>query len=146
MVTAQVLRGAHRAVRGDGPPTSGVGGQAEPPVENFIVDALVHDSVWPGTKPELRVFDTVVRGITHPDSPLRQGDRLDMLESVIPLGRDPRAFRIAEFPRYTDMIQQGCARLGWDVNRLRGFRCKVRYPVYGCQIGLAFPLPDRLGE
>lgn len=146
IVTAQVFRGGHRALRGDGPPTSGVGGQAEPPVENFIVDALVHDDVWPGTKPELRVFDTVVRGITHPDNPLRQGDRLDMLESVIPLGRDSRAFRIAEFPRYTDMIQQTCAKLGWDVNRLRGFRCKIRYPVYGSQIGLAFPLPERAPE
>jgi hypothetical protein len=84
----------------------------------------------------------VVRGITHPDNPLRQGDRLDMQETVVFLGRGLSAFRIAEFPRYTELIQHACDKLGWDTRRLRGFRCKIRYPLYGCQIGLAFPLPE----
>jgi hypothetical protein len=142
LVTAQVFRGVFRAVRGDGPPSCGIGGQAEPPAEYFIVDALVHDDIWPDRKPELRMFDTVVRGITHPDNPLRQGDRLDMQETVVFLGRGLSAFRIAEFPRYTELIQHACDKLGWDTRRLRGFRCKIRYPLYGCQIGLAFPLPE----
>jgi hypothetical protein len=142
LVCAQVYRGLQRARRGDGPPSSGVGGQAEPPSEWFVVDALLHDDVWPGVRPELRVYDTVVRGITHPDNPSRQGDRLDLLEYVEELGTGPDAFRIPEFPRYPELVRSACERLGWDASRLRGFRCKVRYPIYGSQIGLAFPLKD----
>jgi len=142
LVCVQMYRGLQRARRGDGPPSSGVGGQAEPPAEHFLVDALLHDDVWPDARPELRVYDTVVRGITHPDNPSRQGDRLDLLESVQELGTGPEAFRIPEYPRYAELIRLVCERAGWDAGRLRGFRCRVRYPIYGSQIGLAFPLKD----
>ena len=142
LVCAQMYRGLQRARRGNGPPSSGVGGQAEPPSEHFLVDALLHDDVWPGARPELRVYDTVVRGLTHPDDPSRQGDRLDLLESVQALGTGPEAFRVPEFPRYAELIREVCAQAGWDASKLRGFRCKVRHPIYGSQIGLAFPLRD----
>ena len=142
LVCAQVYRGLQRARRAGGPPTSGVGGQAEPPSEWFVVDALLHDDVWQDARPELRIYDTVVRGLTHPDNPARQGDRLDLLEQVQPLGTGPDAFRLPEFPRYAELVRGVCERAGWDASRLRGYRCKVRYPIYGTQIGLAFPLKD----
>ncbi|GAA0749963.1 hypothetical protein GCM10009107_21110 [Ideonella azotifigens] len=142
LVSARMYRGVQRAVRGEGPATSGVGGQAEPPAEVYVVDALLHDDVWPDAKPELRIYDTVVRGITHPDNPMRQGDRLDMLESVQFLGRGPHALRMAEFARYPELVATVCEQAGWDASRLRVFRCRVRYPIYGSQIGLAFPLTD----
>lgn len=144
IVCAQVFRGLHRAQRGSGAPTAGFAGQAEPPAELCVVDALVHDDVWPGAKPEASLFDTVVRGIAHPDDPWRQADRLDMLETVQSLGRGPDAFRLPEFPRYPELVRELCGRLGWDANRLRGWRIRVRYPIYGSQIGLAFPLPPGL--
>ena len=141
LVCVQVIRGLHRARRGDGRPTAGIAGQAEPPAEYYVVDALLHDEVWPGVRPEVGIFDTVVRGIAHPDDASRQGDRLDMLESVESLGHGPDAFRIAEFPRYPELVRRVCGELGWDAERLRGFRCRVRYPIYGAQIGLSFALP-----
>lgn len=142
LVCAQMYRGLHRARRGDGPPSSGIGGWAEPPAEYFLVDALLHEDVWPDAKPELRVYDTAVRGMTHPDDQARQGDRLDLLESVQSLGTGPEAFRIPEFARYPELVRSLCATLGWDAGRLRGYRCKVRYPIYGSQINLAFALRD----
>ena len=142
LICAQMYRGLHRARRGGGPPTSGIGGWAEPPAEYFLVDALLHEDVWLDAKPETIVYDTVVRGMTHPDDQARQGDRLDLLESVQSLGVGPEAFRIPEFPRYPELVRNLCATQGWDPRRLRGFRCKVRYPIYGSQINLAFPLPD----
>ncbi len=78
--------------------------------------------------------------MTHPDDEARQGDRLDLIESVHSLGTGPEAFRIPEFARYPELIRSLCATLGWDAGKLRGYRCKVRYPIYGCQINLAFPL------
>lgn len=142
LICAQMYRGLHRARRGDGPPSSGIGGWAEPPAEYFLVDALLHEDVWPDAKPELRVYDTAVRGMTHPDDQARQGDRLDLLESVQSLGTGPEAFRIPEFARYPELVRSLCATLGWDAGKLRGYRCKVRYPIYGSQINLAFALRD----
>lgn len=144
LVCAQRLHGVHRARRtdpADGAPTAGLGGQAEPPTACFVVDALLHDEVWPGVEPELRLVDTVVRGVAHPDDAARRTDRLDMLETVQYLGRGPDAFRMSEYPRYTELVTHACRSAGWDVARLRGYRCTVRYPVYGAQIGLSFELP-----
>jgi hypothetical protein len=142
LVCAQRLQGVHRAWRAsDGSPTSGVGGQAEPPTACYVVDALLHDDVWPGVTPELRLYDTVVRGVAHPDDPGRRADRLDMIESVHFLGHGLDALRMPEYPRYTELVAQACAAAGWDPQRLRGWRCTVRYPVYGAQIGLSFELP-----
>lgn len=144
LVCAQRLHGVHRARRAhaeDGAPTAGLGGQAEPPAACYVVDALLHDDVWPGVEPELRLFDTVVRGVAHPDDDARSADRLDMLETVQYLGRGPDAFRMPEYPRYAELVTHACEAAGWDVARLRGYRCTVRYPVYGAQIGLSFQLP-----
>jgi hypothetical protein len=143
LVAAQFCRGIHRSVRAPGsPPSSGVGGQAEPPAETFIVDALLHDDVWPGIQPELRMFDTVVRGITHPDNPARQGDRIELLETITPLGRGIESFRLSEFPRYIELLSYFCEKEGWNPQAFRGYRCKIRFPLYGSQMGLAFKLPE----
>jgi hypothetical protein len=141
LVWVQILHGLHRAHRADGPSSSGIGGQAEPPCELCVVDAWLHDGVWPDAKPELRLFDTVVRGLAHPDDPSRQGDRIEMLETVQALGRAPQAFRLPEYPRYAELMERICAECGIDPARLRGFRARVRHPLYGSQIGLAFDLP-----
>jgi hypothetical protein len=142
MVHAQVYQGMHRARRGEGKPTSGMAAHAEPPTECCVIDALLHEDVWPDIQPEVRIFDTVIRGIAHPDDPSRNGDRLDRGESVQALGRGPDAFRLPEFSAYPDLIRHACEARGWDANKLRGYRVKVRYPVYGSQIGLAFRLPE----
>lgn len=146
LICAQRLAGVHRAWRADdGSPSSGVGGQAEPPTACYVVDALLHDDVWPGVTPELRVYDTVVRGVAHPDDEARRADRLDMVESVDFLGRGLDALRLPGYPRYTELVAHACAAAGWDPQRLRGWRCTVRYPVYGSQIGLSFELPAAPG-
>lgn len=148
LVCAQWLHGLHRPGRGPsdaGAPTAGIAGQAEPPTACYVVDALLHDEVWPGVKPELRLYDTVVRGVAHPDDPARAGDRLDMLETVDYLGRGLEAFRMPEYPRYTELIRHACETAGWDPSKFRGYRCTVRYPVYGAQIGLSFELPSAPG-
>lgn len=142
LVCAQLYRGLQRARRGDGPPSSGVAGQAEPPCETFVVDALLHPDAWPGIAPEVRIFDTVVRGIAHPDDLSRQGDRLELQETAHFLGTGPDAFRLPEFPRYPELVRHACERAGWDAELLRGWRCRVRHPIHGSQIGLAFSLQE----
>ena len=142
MVHAHVYQNMHRARRGEGRPSSGMAAHAEPPTECCVIDALLHDDVWPGIQPEVRIFDTVIRGLAHPDDPARIGDRLDTVETVQSLGRGPEAFRLPEFSAYPELIRHVCKARGWDASKLRGYRIKVRYPTYGSQIGLAFQLPD----
>lgn len=142
MVHAHVYQNMHRARRGEGRPSSGMAAHAEPPAECCVIDALLHDDVWPGIQPEVRIFDTVIRGLAHPDDPTRFGDRLDTVETVQLMGRGPDAFRLPEFHAYPDLIRHVCQARGWDAGKLRGYRVKVRYPTYGSQIGLAFQLPD----
>lgn len=142
IVYAQVYNGVHRARRGAGSPTSGMASHAEPPAQCCVIDALLHDDVWPGIEPQLRLYDTVVRGIAHPDDPVRFNDRLDMVESVQSLGRGVAALRLPEFVRYPELIAHLCALRGWDAGALRAYRVKIRYPIYGSQIGMAFVLPD----
>ncbi|HSI50764.1 MAG TPA: hypothetical protein VLA61_21050 [Ideonella sp.] len=142
IVYVQVYNNAHRARRGAGGPTSGMAAHAEPPTECCVIDALLHDDVWPDIQPELRLYDTVIRGIAHPDDPSRFGDRMDMVESVQFLGRGPEAFRLPEYARYPELIRRACAEREWNASKLRGYRIKVRYPIYGSQIGMAFRLLD----
>src|SRR5690606_20737300 len=123
-----LYRGLHRAFRSPGESrTAGVAANVEPACQDIVLDVLLHDSVWPDVQPELRIFDTIVRGLAHPANPVRQADRLDMLESVVFLGRGRHTFRVAEIPRYTELIGFVCDRAGWDTERLRGYRCKIRY-------------------
>ena len=140
-VCGQLLHHFHRPRRGAGAPTAGVGGQAEPPCEYFVVDTWLHDEVWPDARAALHVFDTVVRGVTHPDDPARRNDRFDMVETVQALGSGPDAFRLPEYPRYGELLRHVCTVAGIDATRLRGYRCKIRYPIYGSQIGITFDLP-----
>lgn len=111
------------------------------PVEMLIFDALVYDGEFPTADPTLHIYDTVLDGIADVNDPARDIDRLDCTETVQPLGRGLARFRTAEAPRYDEMLQHVCDRLGWDGNRFRGYRCRIEYPIYGSQVVLAFDAP-----
>lgn len=140
-VCGQLLSNFNRRRRSSDSSTAGIGGHAEPPCEYFIVDVWLHDEVWPDSRAEVHIFDTVVRGAAHPNDAARRNDRLDMVETVQSLGSGPDAFRLPEYPRYGELLRHVCAVAGVDTARLRGFRCKIRYPIYGSQIGIEFELP-----
>jgi hypothetical protein len=54
-------------------------------------------------------------------------------------------FSAIEFPRYGDALLHLADRFGWDPQRFRGYRTRIRYPVFGWQVCLSFeppPAPD----
>lgn len=120
--------------------TTGVAANVEPPAKVLVLDIFLHDDVWPNVAPELKVFDTVVRGLSHPDDPIRAADQLECVENVTMLGRGISAFRVEEIARYTDLLQFVCEQRKWDPQSMRGFRVKMKYPIYGSQVCLAFEL------
>jgi hypothetical protein len=72
----------------------------------------------------------------------RDIDRLDVSESIEFLGHDMRRFSAAEIPRYGEMLLHLADRFGWDPSRFRGYRTRIRYPVFGWQVCLAFEPPS----
>ena len=113
----------------------------EQPARTLIFDLLVHEDVWPRCDPELRIYDTVVNGVADVNDPTRDIDRLDLAESVQPLGQGTSRFRATEVPNYLDLLNYVCRKVGWDGERFRAYRCRIHYPFYGSQTCMVFDPP-----
>lgn len=139
---ADVMRGRYPAHKAVSPRLATPGAVIDVPVKTLIVDVLVHKDVWPGVEPELRMYDTAVRGIANPTDPSRDMDRIDVLETILNLGTQSSRFRTTEVACYSDMVRFVCEKLGWDSECFRGFRCRVEFPVYGTQVSMIFKPPS----
>ena len=112
------------------------------PSESMLFDVLVHEDVYPGSDPELRIYDTAFDGVADCNDPARDMDRMDLAERLVPLGRRVSSFRAPELPRYLELLQHVLGRMGWDGDRLRGYRCRIDYPLYGTQVAAVFDPPE----
>ncbi len=110
----------------------------EIPTRELLFDVFLHRDVWPGVEPELNTYDTALYGEVNVNDRSRDIDRLDLLESIQPLGTGISACRVASIPQYVNMLRFVCKRRGWDPDAFRGFRCHTHYPVYGSQLIMAF--------
>lgn len=113
------------------------------PVKMLIFDALVHDEVFPGAAPELRVYNPGPRGPANPNDPFRDIDRIDVLERAVDLGKSDARFALTEVPHYADMIDRVCAELGFQASRFRVCRVRMPYPVHAFQFVMAFAAPTK---
>jgi len=111
------------------------------PAKVLHFDVFVHKDVYPGSEPELFIYDTVLDGVASINDPSRDIDRLDMFESIANLGLGLSSCRTADVPHYTDMMRSACQRLHWDSEEFRGYRCRIDYPIYGSQVAMAFDPP-----
>jgi len=116
------------------------------PSRTLLFDALVHRDVYPGSDPQLVLYDTALDGVANVNDPTRDADRLDLMETVQPLGRGALIGRDTKVPRYAELLRHVLDRLGWDEDELRGYRCRIDYPLYGSQVVLAFDPPTRETE
>lgn len=116
------------------------------PVRTLLMNILLHEDVWPGSDPQLLIYDMHVRGLVSPDDASRDIDRMDVVESMQPLGQGVARFRASEVGRHVEMVQYVCDRLGWDSDRLRGYRVRVQYPLFNAQYCLAFDPPPAAPE
>ena len=82
-------------------------------------------------------------GVANVNDPTRDIDRLDLAETITPLGTGTAKFRTADVPNYSDLLQTTCAKLKWNGDSFRGYRCAIDYPIYGSQVAIAFHPPVR---
>ncbi|MHC5210695.1 MAG: hypothetical protein ACYTG2_08250 [Planctomycetota bacterium] len=111
------------------------------PVAGLVFDVLLHEDAFPGSEPRLLVYDTGYDGIANVNDRERDIDRVDLHESVEFLGADMRRVQAAELPRYGEMLMHLAERFGWEPERLRAYRTRIQYPVYGWQVCLSFLPP-----
>ena len=113
------------------------------PAKAQLFDVLVHEDIYPGSQPQLLIYETALDGVADVNDPVRDVDRMDMVESIQLLGRSVAQWRHTRVPSYTEMLRHIFAQLGWSDTKFRGYRCAVDYPVYGSQITMAFDPPTR---
>lgn len=113
------------------------------PVKTLIIDALLHDDAFPGSTPQLMVFNPGARGPASPNDPRRAIDRVEVTEEAESLGKQSDRFDLAEVPNYSAMIQHVFGKLGYASDRFRVFRLRMSYPVHGFQFVMAFQAPTK---
>jgi hypothetical protein len=111
------------------------------PVSLLLFDTILHKDAFPGSDPQLYIYDTGTKGIANVNDPTRDIDRMHMHEAVEFLGHDIRRFQWMEIPRYSEMLAHLAGHYGWDPQEYRGYRCRMQYPVYGWQIAMSFEPP-----
>ena len=127
-------------------PRRGVAVFADVPVKTLLCDALVHESVFPDSTPELIVYNPGARGPANPNDPNRDIDRVDVPEQIEAVGKVPERFDVPEVARYDEMIERVCTRIGHDPREFRVFRLRMAYPVHGFQFVVAFNAPPAPGQ
>jgi hypothetical protein len=108
------------------------------PAEHLIFDVLVHEDLLPPTGPMLFIYDTSFEGVADVNDPSRDIDRLDLMETIQPLGRGMHKFRASEVPWYLELLNTACDKLKWQPDQFEGYRVRIDYPIYGSQIVMAF--------
>ncbi len=106
------------------------------PARTSQFDLLIHQDLYPGEQPDLRVYDTTIRGQADVNDPTRDIDQMDLLESVEPLGHGSHRFGSSVVPQYRALLAHVCATLGFDGSLLRGHRVLSEYPIYGTQFAM----------
>lgn len=112
------------------------------PARTSQFDLLIHEDLYPGEHPDLRVYDTTIRGQADVNDPTRDIDRYDLLETVDPLGLGVGRFGSSVVPRYRALLTHACETLGFAGERLRGYRVLSEYPIYGSQFALTLRTTD----
>jgi hypothetical protein len=112
------------------------------PVQTMLVDLFVGEGVFEGIEPRVYLYNTVARGPADVQDPSRLHDRLASPVGLEPIEGGGAGVTLERLPRYGELIATVCARIGYDAGRLRGWRLRVPYPLYGFQWIIAFDAPD----
>jgi len=112
------------------------------PCRTVVFDHLVHRDLYGRVAPRFRVFGELAGRPLYVT--LRSGmDQLEVFERVEYLGSGPSVIRTPDVPRYDQMVQHVCSRLGWDPSLLDAYRVRMEYPYVPITMTYDYPLPER---
>lgn len=108
------------------------------PVKKLLFTVLVHQDVYAGIEPTMRIYDTALEGLANPNDPSRDQSQWDVGERLDSLGVGMPRFGAADVPRYREMLDAIFTRMQWDAANFRGYRTRIDFPIYGSQIVIGF--------
>lgn len=108
------------------------------PAERLEFDVLIHRDLLGATAPELHIYDTAFEGIASVNDRSRDMDRLELHETLQPMGAGLGRLRLASAPWNVELLDGICRTQGWDSQSLHAFRTSVDYPLYGSQVTVAW--------
>lgn len=111
------------------------------PTRTYLFDLLLHEDVYADWEPRVRVVEMGELGLASVNDDSRDLDVLNLDVSVKPMGFGIEHFRAKEIPNYVEMLSLLCDKVGMAPDRLRGYRTRIDYPVFGTQVQFAFDLP-----
>ncbi len=111
------------------------------PTTQLIMDTLLHEDAYFRSEPTMYMYDTSGEGTADVNDPTRLMDRLSLSAQAEFIGRGPETMRVSEFPQYVELIEHICEKRNWDARKLRAYRCRIAYPMYGSQISMMFDAP-----
>ena len=140
--TAEILRNVMRRFSVDGSRMYAQNLELRTPCRTVVFDHLVHRELFGRVVPRFKVFGELAGRPLY--ATLRSGlDRLDVFERVEYLGDGLSVLRTPDVPRYDQMIQHVCDRLGWDPDMLDTYRVRMEYPYVPITMTYDYPLPEQ---
>ncbi|MEM9800100.1 MAG: hypothetical protein AAGA20_07220 [Planctomycetota bacterium] len=112
------------------------------PARKLVLDVFVHEDVYPGSDPELLLYDTALQGVADVNDPSRDMDRLDLVEEVCPMGRGIDGLALREFEPYGRLLAHVFDSRALERDRFRAYRVAIDHPLHGMQVAVAFEPPE----
>lgn len=139
--SAEVLRNVMPRFSVDGSRMYAQNLELRTPCRTVVFDHLVHRDLYGRVAPRFKVFGELAGRPLYVT--LRSGmDRLEVFERVEYLGNGSAVLRTPDVPRYDQMIQHVCHRLGWDPDMLDAYRVRMEYPYVPITMTYDYPLPE----
>ena len=111
------------------------------PTKLLVFDVLVHRDLYPTLTPVLGTYDTAFDGVVDVNDPTRAVDRLDIVDTLVDLGRGVEGLPLGEVPRHGELYAHVLGNLGWDATAMRAWRARIDFPLYGTQVVVSFDPP-----
>lgn len=111
------------------------------PAELLIFDLFVHRELTFAIPPTLAVYSQLPGGPLYPATGRDRG-RLPVSDGLIELGAGPPDVVTIEVPRYRQMLERTCDRLGFALADFHGFRLRLPYPPIPACAVMRYELPE----
>jgi hypothetical protein len=111
------------------------------PVENLIVDIIVHRAVTLVGPPEVLVQGFPHGGLDSPEAQ-RTAIQLPCSDRPIELAGRPPAVATPLVPRYSNLIARVFSRMGWTPSDFSGVRLRIAFPPMSSRVVVRWRLPE----
>jgi len=116
------------------------------PCETLIFDQIAHENIFGDLYPTLAVYSELGQLAPFLSSPESHRDLLPVTETVEYLGTGVFSLHTPHVPHYAQMARFAFERLGWDAERFKVYRLRMKFPIIPTSVVIRYDLPERPAE